>query len=133
MAPIARDDGNTDAPWTFQEMVDRIEGGKDALPDTQNKRGSYFVAQGMQRGDDIDAATVDKTLAAAGLNRNALYGKAVAGSLDEVERLQRMIGALDCRRSRLEQDFDRHRFALSQRAPTRAAAVTDLDPASVVQ
>ncbi len=58
---------------------------------------------------------VDELLAPAGLTQEAVMAETLAARLDDIERIERMIGLTEARRAAALREIDRHRAVLAEK------------------
>jgi hypothetical protein len=68
---------------------------------------------------------VDNILAAAGLTMDAVMAQTLSLKLDDIERIDRMIGLAEARRNAVLREIDRHRETLSQNLRRSVQQVED--------
>ena len=87
----------------------------DRLADNWARRSSRAIAK------------VDKVLATAGLNLDAVMAEALALRLDDIERIERMIASQEARFEAALREIDRHRAVLADALRGAAAAIEEAE------
>ena len=93
------------------------------VPDGQ----AETLARARHRGNPEAVDAVDAVLAKAGLTIDAVTSNTLVKSLDEVERIDRMIDSAESHKNRALRELDRHRAALAERLRRAAEVVQDAE------
>lgn len=93
----------------------------------QKERGASSVAIGLLRGDAEDTAAITQQLANWGLSVDTLHALAMKRCQKQYLTLRDMSDRVRSQLRLIERDRERHRYALTERAPPAAAGVVDVE------
>jgi hypothetical protein len=91
----------------------------------------FFEEEGLAKAwaarDQSAIKRVDKLLASAGLTMDAVMAQTLSISLDDIERIDRMIATAEVRRNAILREVDRHRTTWGQELRRAAQQAEDAE------
>jgi hypothetical protein len=85
------------------------------------------LAKAWAARDQSAIKQVDKLLASAGLTMDAVMAQTLSISLDDIERIDRMIATAEMRRNAILREVDRHRTTWGQELRRAAQQAEDAE------